>query len=217
MSIKINLFLPAAAAAAGVTATAAAALADGLLSVKQVKALACAEISDGTGKVMVFATIKNADGTESVRPVAGSDGNIKLYSNASAALKLAKSSNLLPGALVTFAPYAKTVAVGDPLAALEARYKIACSKGFAALSKSGAMRDKISTAKTFGWDTSTGATLAEYNDLLARQVALTEWQTAAIALVDTLGERLRSVGVDPTTLGPRPTPADPTDPTDPTD
>lgn len=210
MSIKINLFLPAAAAAAGVTATAAAALADGLLSVKQVKALACAEISDGTGKVMVFATIKNADadGTESVRPVADSDGNIKLYSNASAALKLAKSSNLLPGALVTFAPYAKTVAVGDPLAALKARYKIACSKGFAALSKSGAMRDKINTAETFGWDTSTGATLAEYNDLLARQVALTEWQTAAIALVDTLGERLRSVGIDPATLGPRPDPAD---------
>lgn len=200
MSTKINLYLPAAAAAAGVTTTAAAALADGLLTVKQIKALACAEISDGSGKVMVFATVKNADDTEAVRPVAGSDGNVKLYSNASAALKLAKSSNLLPGALVTFAPYAKTVSVGDPLASLEARYKAACGKGFAALSKSDAVQNKIANAEQFGWDVSSGATLAEYNDLLARRVVLSEWQTEAIALVDNLGQRLTNVGVDPTTV-----------------
>ena len=200
MSIKINLFLPAAAAAAGVTTTAASALADGLLSVKQVKALACAEISDGTGKVMVFATIKNADDTESVRPVAGSDGNIKLYSNASAALKLSKSANLLSGALVTFAPYAKTVSVGDPLASLEARYKTACGKGFAAISKTEALQSKIDNAVAFGWDTSTGATLAEYNDLQARKVALTEWRTDVIALVENLSLRLTDVGVNPESI-----------------
>lgn len=202
MSIKINALLPAAAAAAGVTTTAATALADGLLTVKQIKALACAEVADGSGKVMVFATTVATDGTgtEAVRPVAGSDGNIKLYSNAATALKLAKSANLLPGALVTFAPYAKTVAVGDPLASLEARYKAACGKGFAALSKSDAMRGKIINAEQFGWDTSTGATLAEYNDLLARRIVLTEWQTEAITLVENLGLRLTNVGVDPTTV-----------------
>lgn len=200
MSIKINLFLPAAAAAAGVTTTAAAAFADGLLSVKQISALSCAEINDGSGKVMVFATVKEADGTESVRPVAGSDGNIKLYSNASAALKLSKSANLLSGALVTFAPYAKVVSVGDPLASLEARYKTACGKGFAALSKSDVMRGKIINAEQFGWDTSTGATLAEYNDLLARRAVLAEWQTDAIALVDNLGQRLTNVGVNPDSI-----------------
>lgn len=208
MSIKINVFLPAAAAAAGVTTTAAAALADGLLTVKQIKALACAEISDGSAKVMVFATVKNADDTEVVRPVAGSDGNIKLYSNASAALKLSKSANLLPGALVTFAPYAKAVAVGDPLASLEARYKAACGKGYAAQGKLANAGEKLDVAVQFGWDTSTGATLAEYNDLVARVAVLTEWESEALALVDTLGQRLSSVGVDPTTLGPRPTPND---------
>ena len=200
MSIKINALLPAAAAAAGVTTTAATALADGLLTVKQIKALACAEVADGSGKVMVFATVKNPDDTETVRPVAGSDGNVKLYSNASAALKLAKSANLLPGALVTFAPYAKAVSVGDPLASLEARYKTACGKGFAAVSKTKVLQSKIDNAIAFGWDASTGATLAEYNDLQARKVALTEWQTEAIALVENLGQRLTDVGVNPVSI-----------------
>lgn len=200
MSIKINALLPAAAAAAGVTTTAATALADGLLTVKQIKALACAEVADGSGKVMVFATVKNPDDTEAVRPVAGSDGSVKLYANASAALKLAKSANLLPGALVTFAPYAKSVSVGDPLASLEARYKAACGKGFAALSKSDAVQNKIANAEQFGWDVSSGATLAEYNDLLARRIVLNEWQDESIALVENLGARLTSVGVDPATV-----------------
>ena len=206
MSIKINSFLPAAAAAAGVTTTAAVALADGLLTVKQIKALHCAEISDGTGKVMVFATVTDGE-TDTVRPVAGSDGNVKLYSDAASALRLAKSANLLPGAVIRFTPYAKPASVGDPLASLEARYKAACSKGFAAISKAEALQSKIDNAIAFGWETSTGATLAEYQDLLARQVALQEWQTDSIALVDTLAARLTTVGVDPTTLGPRPTPA----------
>lgn len=204
MSIKINALLPAAAAAAGVTTTAATAIADGLLTVKQIKALACAEISDGTGKVMVFATVKNADDTEVVRPVAGHDGNIKLYANASRALVLAKSANLLPGALVTFAPYAKSVSVGDPLASLESRYKSACGKGFAAIKKTETLQSKIDNAIAFGWDTSTGATLAEYNDLVARKTALIEWQTEALALVDGLGTRLTAVGVDPATVATAP-------------
>jgi hypothetical protein len=205
MSTKINLYLPAAAAAAGVTTTAAAAIADGLLSVKQISVLSCAEINDGSGKVMVFATIKNADDTESVRPVAGSDGNVKLYSNASAALKLSKSANLLPGAVIQFTPYAKVAAVGDPLEGLKTRYKTACGKGFAAQSKLTVVQSKIDNAGAFGWDTSTGATLAEYNDLQARATALTEWESEALALVDTLADRLTTAGVDPTTLGPRPT------------
>lgn len=206
MSIKINALLPAAAAAAGVTTTSAAAIADGLLTIKQIKALHCAEISDGTGKVMVFATVTDGE-TDTVRPVAGSDGNVRLYSNAAAALKLAKSANLLPGAVIQFTPYEKPASVGDPLEGLKTRYKAACGKGFAAQSKLTVVQSKIDNAGAFGWDTSTGATLAEYQDLLARATALQEWETEAIALVDSLAARLTTAGVDPTTLGPRPTPA----------
>ena len=105
---------------------------------------------------------------------------------------------------MTFAPYAKSVSVGDPLASLEARYKSACGKGFAAISKHNAGVDKLQTAVAFGWDTSSGATLAEYNDLLARVQVLNEWQSESIALVENLGARLTSVGVDPATVATAP-------------
>lgn len=203
MSIKINALLPAAAAAAGVTTSAGAALADALLAVNPVSALHCAEINDGSGKVMVFAVVNDGEGP-ATRPVAGSDGNIKLYSNASSALKLAKSTNLLPGAVITFSPYAKPVSVGDPLEGLKNRYKIACGKGFAALSKSDSLQNKISNAVQFGWDVSTGATLAEYQDLLARRGVLDEWQGQSIALVESLADRLTTASIDPTTVATAP-------------
>ena len=203
MSIKINALLPAAAAAAGVTTTAAAALADGLLSVKQISALHCAEISDGSGKVMVFAVVNDGEGP-ATRPVAGSDGNIKLYSNASSALKLAKTANLLPGAAIQFTPYEKPASVGDPLEGLKTRYKLACGKGFAAVNKHQQLDAKIQNAELFGWDTSTGATLAEYQDLLTRRGVLNECQGQAIALVESLADRLTTAGVDPGTVATAP-------------
>lgn len=199
MSIKINALLPAAAAAAGVTTTAAAALSDGLLTTKAIKALHCAEVADGSGKVMVFATVTDGE-TDTVRPIAGSDGNIKLYSNANSALKLTKLTNLLPGAVVNFVPYEKPASVGDPLEGLKTRYKVACGKGFAAVSKYDQLEAKIQNAQLFGWHESTGATLAEYNDLQARLQVLDEWRNTALALVDTLEGRLNDAGVNPTSV-----------------
>lgn len=200
MSIKINALIPAAAAAAGIATPTAAPVAEPLLAtLAAITEIHCSEITDGSGKFLMFVKI----GTDT-RAVAGTDGNVKLYSNAAAALKVAKAANL--NGSLNFVLYEKTAAVGDPLASLEARYKQACVKGFAAQSKQQALHDKINIAEQFGWDTSTGATLAEYNDLVARVAVLTEWESEALALVDTLGQRLSSVGVDPTTLGPRPTP-----------
>ena len=75
MSIKINLLVPAAAAAVGVTTNSNAAIADSLLAITPVTALNCAELSDASGKFIVFATVFDTDGiTPIVRPVAGSDG-----------------------------------------------------------------------------------------------------------------------------------------------
>ena len=90
------------------------------------------------------------------------------------------------------------------MASLEARYKAACGKGFAALKKHEAGLEKLQTAVAFGWDTSTGATFAEYTDIQSRVAALDEWQTTAFALIDTLGERLTNVGVNPDTVADRP-------------
>ena len=89
MSTKINALIPAAAAAAGIPIPTISPVAEPLLSTLAVTAIYCAEIQDGSGKFMMFATI-GAD----TRAVAGTDGNVKLYSNSLAALRAAKIANL---------------------------------------------------------------------------------------------------------------------------
>lgn len=199
MSIKINALIPAAAAAAGIATPTAAPVAEPLLATLPVAAIYCAEIADGSGKFLMFATV----GTDT-RTVAGTDGNVKLYSNAVTALKVAKAANL--NGPLNFALYEKTAAVGDPLASLITRYKATCTKGYAAQGKKAQVVDKLDVAVQFGWDTSTGATLAEYQDLQARLSILTEWETTVLDQLTELETRLTAVGENPTSICPRPTP-----------
>ena len=205
MSIKNNYFIPQAAAAANVVATAADAVADALLSNLQVTSMIGAEIADGSGRVIVFVKVPadNAQGF-TVRPVADTNGNIKLFSNSLSAIRLARSVNLAPGAVISYVPFQKLASVGDPLEGLKARYKVACSKGFAAQKKFDALDDKIEVARNFGWDSSTGATLAEFDDMLARLEVLSEWRTVSFDLVRSLAQRLLNVEVQPDSVSPSP-------------
>ena len=206
MSIKNNTFLAAAAAAVGATASADAAIVDALLAQVLVKRIRGAEINDGTGKVILFADINSDNEVGYVtRPVTDSAGNVKLYSDTAAAMRLSRSANLATGAVISFTTYKKPTSVGDPLDSLKARYKVACSKGFAAKKQFDAISQKIAVATQFGWDTSSGATYAEYQDLQARKAVLNEWQNMAINQIDDLGNRLSSAGVEPTTVAQRPT------------
>lgn len=199
MSIKINALIPAAAAAADIPAPTVPPVAEPLLATLPVLEIYCSEITDGSGKFLMFVKI----GTD-IRAVTGTDGNVKLYGTAISVLKAAKAANLVAGGPLKFALYEKPASVGDPLEGLKARYKVACSKGFTAVSKAELVQAKISTAKQFGWDTSTGATLAEYQDLLARRVVLNEWQEQAIVLVESLADRLTTAGVAPGTVATAP-------------
>ena len=203
MSIKINALIPAAAAAANIAAPTAPPVAEPLLATLPVSAIYCSEIADGSGKFMMFASV-GLNEAAVVRVVAGTDGNVKLYSTAISALKAAKAANLT-GPL-KFALYEKTAAVGDPLASLEARYKTACAKGFAAQSKQAALLTKMEIAEQFGWHESTGATLTEYQDLVARKEVTQEWEDEAMALISTLAARLSSVGVNPASVANAPPP-----------
>lgn len=203
MWIKNNYFLPNAAAAAGVVVSADNAIVDALLSITLTTGIKAAEISDDSGRVIVFATVK-INNVETTRAVADTSGNLKLFATSQAAIKFARGASLAPGAVISYVPYQKPASVGDPLASLEARYKAACGKGFAALKKHEAGLEKLQTAVAFGWDTSTGATFAEYTDIQSRVAALDEWKTTTFALIDTLGERLKNVGVIPDTVADRP-------------
>ena len=205
MSTKINLLVPAAAAAVGVTTSAGNAIADSLLAITPVTALNCAELSDGSGKFIVFATVFDNDGiTPIVRPVAGSDGNIKLYGNSTSALRIAKVANLSAGAIVRIAPWARPTTVGDPLDSLKTRYVSACKRATYAVTKKTIVADKIDNAVMFGWDVSSGATLTEYTDLIARLAVLGELEIKTLALVTDLSARLTIAGVDPMTVATAP-------------
>ena len=193
MSTKINALIPAAAAAAGIPIPTISPVAEPLLSTLAVTAIYCAEIQDASGKFMMFATI-GAD----TRAVAGTDGNVKLYANSLAALRAAKIANL--AGKLEFSIYEKIPTVGDPLASLQTRYKQACVKGFASIDKLKIVKDKITNAETFGWDTSTGATRTEYNDLISRRDVVQQWHDAAQTQIVDLAARLTSVGVDPVTV-----------------
>lgn len=201
MSIKINAFVADAALAAGVTATATNPIVDALLSTTLTTALHSAEISDASGKVLVFATIADGAGTIT-RAVADSSGNIKLFSNSLAAIKFARAVNLAPGAVVSYVAYHKPISVGDPLEGLKGRYKVACAKSVTSSDKLALVIAKRDNAAAFGWDVSTGATLAEYNDILARVAALTEWAASATTLTNSLAQMLITASVDPLTVVP---------------
>lgn len=202
MSIKINAFVADAALAAGVTATATNPIVDSMLSTTPTTALHSAEISDASGKVIVFATMSDGAGGSVTRAVADSYGNVKLFGNSLAAIKFARSVNLAPGAAVSYVAYHKPVSVGDPLEGLKTRYKSACDKQKKATAKRSTVEAKRDNAAAFGWNVSTGATLAEYNDILARVTALTEWDTSATTLTNSLAQMLITAGVDPLTVVP---------------
>ena len=197
MSIKINALIPAAAAAAGIPTPTASPIAESLLATVPVLEIHCSEIADSGGKIMMFAKV-GAD----TRAVAGTDGNVKLYSTAIAALKAAKAADLR-GPL-QFALYEKPITVGDPLEGLKTRYKSSCSKGWAAVNKYEQLRQKIDRARIFGWDEATGPTRAEYNDLEARLLVLLEWRDTAISQVSGLETLLSDVDVDPASIVPNP-------------
>lgn len=201
MSLKINAFVADAALAAGVTATATNPIVDSLLSTTLTTALHSAEISDATGKVLVFATVDNA-GTPVTRAVADSYGNIKLFTNSLSAIKFARSVNLAPGAVVSYVAYHKPISVGDPLEGLKSRYKSACAKQLKSAAKLNTVTAKLNNAAAFGWDVSTGATLAEYNDIVSRVATITEWAGSATTLTNSLAQMLITAGVDPLTVVP---------------
>ena len=102
MSTKVNKYIAAAAIAAGVATVGATPISENLLNDMPVKGLQAAEINDGSGKVLVFATVTEA-GADVTRAVADVSGNVRLYSDGSAVVALSKKSNLVPGASVQYA------------------------------------------------------------------------------------------------------------------
>lgn len=200
MSTKNNSLVAVAALALGVTVAAdASPVCEGLLNDVGVVQFGAAEV-DQTGRVMVIVSVLSGGVTE-VRPVADSLGNVKLFSDANAAMQLSKRSNLAVGLQVKFVKAVKAGTVGDPIAALKAKYKRYKSEAAAALKQSAAVAAKVSAALSLEWDEAVGTPEnVEYLDLVARSVSVTEWKAFNDAQVVALAASLTTAGIDPLTV-----------------
>lgn len=200
MSTKNNSLVAVAALALGVTVAAdASPVCEGLLNDASVVQFGAAEV-DQTGRVMVIVSVLDGGVTE-VRPVADSLGNVKLFSDANAAMQLSKRSNLAVGLQVKFVKAVKAGTVGDPIAALKAKYKRFKSEAAAALKQSNTVAAKVSAALALEWDEATGTPEnVEYLDLVARGVSVTEWKAFNDAQVVALAASLTAAGIDPLTV-----------------
>lgn len=199
MSTKVNKFLAAAALSAGVVA-GATPISESLLNDMPVKALHAAEIDDGTGKVMVFATVTIA-GDDVARAVADASGNVRLYSDGSAVVALMKKTNLVPGAALQFVKFNKSGNVGDPIQSLKAKYKKAVVESAQAEAKRVERVNMNTAAAAQGWDTALGTPEnEEYTDLVLRLATVQEWADLLAAQKTTLAAALTAAGIDPLTV-----------------
>lgn len=204
MSTKNNALISAAALALGVVVGAGASpICDGLLNDVNVTGFGAAEV-DATGRVLVLVSITTgAPGSEvtTVRPVADSLGNVRLYADGNAAVALAKRANLASGVQVKFVKMDKVAAVGDPIAALKSKYKRFKTEAAAALKQIGVVTAKKSAGVALGWDTASGTPEhVEYLDIVAREVSVNEWKAFNDGKVTALAASLTAAGIDPVTV-----------------
>ena len=201
MSVKNNQFVAAAALALGLTVAAMPAVAEGLLDNVGVLDINAAEVTDNTGRVLVFVTLLDNFGQEAVRPVADANGNVRLFADGSAVVALSKRVNLVQGATVSFMRANKTTAVGDPVASLKSKYKRMKVEAVTANAKAVDLLAKKSAAESLGWYTATGSPEnTEYLDIVQRQATIDEWSLAVVAIRDQLSAALTAAGIDPATV-----------------
>lgn len=200
MSTKVNKYIAAAAIAAGVATVGATPISENLLNDMPVKGLQAAEINDGSGKVLVFATVTEA-GADVTRAVADVSGNVRLYSDGSAVVALSKKSNLVPGASVQFVRFTKSGTVGDPIQSLKTKYKKSVAELALADAKKVERTNMNTAAAAQGWDTALGTPEhEEYLDLVLRLATVEEWADKMLAQKTALAAALTAAGIDPLTV-----------------
>ena len=200
MSTKNSLLVALAASALSIPIAAnALPICEGLLNDLNVVEFGAAEV-DLNGRVMVLVTV-SVGGVDTSRPVADSLGNVKLFTDANAAMMLAKRSNLSPGLEVLFVKMVKAGTVGDPIAALKAKYKRFKGESAMALKQATTVTAKQSAAVALGWDDAIGTPeYAEFLDLQARTASIAEWRAFNDAQVTSLAASLTGAGIDPLTV-----------------
>lgn len=205
MSLKNSAFVAGVAAALGLSVTAGASpVCESLLNDRNVTTFGVAEV-DATGRAMVIVGLReilNGEMQPEVfRPVCDSAGDVKLFSNATAALSAAKRAGVGDMA-VSVVAFVKAGTVGDPVKALIAKHKAIKVEDSNAAKGAATIAAKVSAAEALGWDTAAGTPEAdEYADLVLRDASVAEWKTYTAGRLVTLTASLVAAGIDPVTYG----------------
>ncbi len=205
MSRVNNAYIPVAATALSLAVSEPVKpIADAMLNDVPVSAIGAAEVTD-KGKCIVIATV-TINGAQEVRPVADSNGNVKLYADGAAVVALAKRSNLAGGQSVQIVKKAVQGSIGDPIAALKSKHKQAATEAVTAGKPLATLTQQITGAESLGWNTSPEGSpeKAEYDDLVKRKATVQEWKDATDARVAALAAALTAAGIDPVTYLPMP-------------
>lgn len=202
MSVKNNGFVAATLLALGIPeADAGTPVAEAMLNDKQIGGLYAAEVSNGSGRVIVFAGVPDGSGGYKSRPVADALGNVRLFKDGSAVVALSKKTTLIAGGPVVFMKAEKMASVGDPVASLKAKFKKIKAEKAVTVLRVADLESKRLAAVSQGWDTAGNTPEGvEYADILARIATVAEWAASCVTIFDNLSAALTAAGVDPATV-----------------
>ena len=202
MSVKNNRLMAAVYLAAGITAPelAASPVLETLLNDYKVSGLQAVQIDDA-GRCIVLAAVQVGTEPVAIRPVATSNGDIKLFADMGATYPMVKRSKLQAGAEVNFFRKLQEVTLGDPVATLKTQYKAFKAEKLVVDKVKLTIDTKVTAAEGLGWNTSTGTPeRAEYDDYLLRRASTNEAIAFCAGRITALAAALTAAGVDPATV-----------------
>lgn len=143
------------------------------------------------------------DGT-SLRPIADSSGNVRVYKNGAAAIAALRRNVNGNGIAFSYTKQVKSGSIGDPIKTLVSKYKSCKTEELAAIKQVGDLAAKISSAEALDWDTAAAGSpeKVEYTDLQSRKTAVDEWKAATTTRKGNLETALTAAGIDLQTLQP---------------
>lgn len=171
---------------------------DQLLNDVAVTSFGVVEVTD-KGKAIAMVGVEGA-----FRPVADSNGNVRLFGSSDAAILVAKKSNLPAGVAMSYIKAARINNIGDPIAGLKSAHKAVKIENANAQAAFTKLQQRKSAAVSLSWDTAPAgsAEKIEYDDIVLREGTLNEWRLAANNRLTSLTSALQNAGIDPTTYLP---------------
>ena len=202
MSVKNNALMAAVYLAAGITAPAVAAspVLETLLNDYKVSAVQVVQVDD-SGRCIVLAAVQVGNETPAMRPVATSNGDIKLFADMGAVYPLIKRAKLQTASDVAFYRKAQLLTIGDPVATLKSQYKAFKAEKMVVDKVKTIIDTKVAAAEGLGWNVSTGTPeRAEYDDYIARRASSNEAIAYCAGRITALAASLTAAGIDPATV-----------------